>query len=143
MTFVHVGILLVGGLLAMAGLIISKKPEAKELYNKLLPYQAGIGVAMISLGVLNMITTPTLLDSFDMMGKALLTGLIVLLSMVCEVLVGFLLGFGLIAKWIPGETPAEEKAAEVQQKLIKFQTPLGAVSIGTGVMLLLLRFGVI
>ena len=81
------------------------------------------------------------IDSLFLAG--ILPGLVMLSMMVSEVLVGFLLGFGQIAKWIPGETPAEQKAEEVQQKLIKFQTPLGALAIGTAIMALLYQFKIL
>ena len=41
-------LVIAGGILAAAGLIISKKPDAKQLIDKLVPYQAFIGVAMVA-----------------------------------------------------------------------------------------------
>ena len=56
------------------------------------------------------------------------------------VTVGFLLGFGLIAQWIPGEGSAETKALEIQQKLIKWQVPLGMVSLVCGFLNIVIKF---
>lgn len=41
----------------------------------------------------------------------------------------------LVAKWIPGETPAEQKAMEMQKKLLPFQTLLGVVGIVAAVLM--------
>jgi len=56
---------LLGGVLAISGLIIAKKPDAKQLIDKLSPYQAMIGVAMVFLGVINFVRVlPYLSDVF-------------------------------------------------------------------------------
>ena len=70
-------------------------------------------------------------------------GLTLLLTVICELLVGFLLGFGLIATWIPGEGAAETKMLELQKKLALINTPLGFVSIVTGILLLLYQLKIL
>ena len=44
-------LLIAGSILAISGLIIAKKPDAKALIDKLSPYQAVIGVAMLATGI--------------------------------------------------------------------------------------------
>src|SRR5574342_1182562 len=46
---------IVGGILAASGFIISKKPNAKELIDKLVPYQGWVGVVMLGWGVWELI----------------------------------------------------------------------------------------
>ncbi len=51
----YVAMPIVGGLIACSGLIVKNAPSAKDLLNKLLPYKAAIGVALLGSFVLNMI----------------------------------------------------------------------------------------
>ena len=136
MFWFHFAALLCGGALAASGFIIAKKPEAKELLGKLAPYQGGIGVAMLVAGILN-IVDGAIGGSFAIMEFSMLFGITILSMVVCEVLVGFLLGFGLIASWIPGEGAAEQKGIELQKKLTNISAPLGLVAMVTGVLALL------
>ena len=61
-------------------------------------------------------------------------------AVVAEILLGFLLGFPLIAKWIPGESAAEQRAAEMQKKIVPYQTLLGFIGMGLAVVLLYYYF---
>src|SRR5262245_22143347 len=97
--------LIVAGILAISALIISKKPSAKELIDKLVPYQGFIGVGLLVYGLINVIRVVPHLDAV-MAWK--LGGVVTLLTFVTEVFLGFLFGMPLIAKWIPGESPAEQ-----------------------------------
>jgi len=44
-----------GGILAASGFIVAQKPNAKELIDKLVPFQVTIGVAMLVLGLVNLL----------------------------------------------------------------------------------------
>ena len=48
-----------GGVLASSGFIISKKPNAKELIDKLVPYQGWIGAVMFFWGIWETISVVT------------------------------------------------------------------------------------
>jgi hypothetical protein len=126
-----------GGLLAASAFIIAKKPEAKDMLAKLAPYQGGIGVAMFGLGIYNALD---IMDYIDAIGTLPFLGITALLTIFSLVVVGFLLGFNLIAQWIPGEGAAEKKGAAIQAKLATFSAPLGFVSIVAGVLCLILFF---
>jgi hypothetical protein len=126
---------IIGGLIACSGLIIKNAPSAQELLNKLLPYKAGIGVAMLGSFVLNMIDMK--FNPFAGFDLSLLFGILVLGVLVSQIFLGFTMGFGMIAKWIPGDSAPEEKAEALQRKLMPFETIFGIIAIGSGVLGLL------
>ena len=142
MFWLHFAALVCGGALAASGFIISKKPEAKELLGKLAPYQGGIGVAMLVAGVLNVVDG-AFGASLQIMKISMLFGITLLSMVTCELLVGFLLGFGLIAAWIPGEGAAEQKGVELQKKLATISAPLGGIAMITGVLALLYQLNIL
>jgi hypothetical protein len=132
---------ILGGILAISGLIIAKKPEAKTLIDKLSPYQAGIGVAMIALGVVNFVRfLPYISDSFKI---NLLFAASILAMLGVSIVLGALFGMPQIAKWIPGDSPAEQKALELSQKVAPYQVVLGLVGLVSSLIYLLYRYGVI
>ena len=131
----YVAMPIVGGLIAASGLIVSKVPNAKDALNKLLPYKAAIGAAMLGCFVLNMIELK--FNPFAMFGISMLLGITVAAIVITQLLLGFTMGFGMIAKWIPGESNAEEKAAGIQKKLMPFEAIFGLVAIASGVLGLL------
>jgi hypothetical protein len=57
-----------------------------------------------------------------------------------EIILGFLLGFGLIAKWIPGESGAETKGLEIQKKLLGYSLPIGVIGLVSGLITLYYYF---
>jgi len=128
MQWLHIAVLFLGGVLAAAGFIVSKKPNAKELIAKVVPYQGFIGVALLVSGVLNILN------------GALSAGVMGIGVVACQVLLGILLGFGLIAQWIPGEGAVEKKGLEIQKKLMGFQVPVGIAAIVFSVLALLRQF---
>src|SRR5882762_4085090 len=124
MELINALVLIAGGLLAASGLIVAKKPDAKQLIDKLMPYQAIIGVALLVFGVLNLLRLlgglMTLLTHFP------LFGLTVLAMTVTSILLGFMFGMPQIAKWMPGESKTEQKGMELSKKLAPFQGILGS-----------------
>ena len=124
---------IIGGLIAASGFIIAKKPDAENLLKKLAPYQGWIGVVMLGDGIWNLTSIGDIFRSISAAPLLGIGGLIVIFSLV---FVGFMLGFGLIAKWMPGEGAAEKKMGEIQKKLTVFSAPLGLASIVGGVILL-------
>jgi hypothetical protein len=132
---------ILGGILAISGLIIAKKPEAKSLIDKLSPYQAIIGVAMIALGVVNLIRSlPYLGDLFKV---NLLFALSILGMLAVSIALGALFGMPQIAKWIPGDSPAEQKALELSQKVAPYQVILGLIGLASSLIYLLYRYNII
>jgi hypothetical protein len=122
-----------GGVLCLVGWIVAKKPNAKDLLDKVTPYKGFIGVGMLFLGIWNVITfIPDFSDTLKLSKLMAIGGLGVVISM-C--LMGFLFGMPQIASWLPGESGAEKKGVELSQKLVKFEVPLGLVAIASAVLL--------
>ena len=133
MVWVHVLAVLVAGLLAISGLILAKKPNAKELFDKIIPYQGFLGVGLLVIGVLNLVGNLGLY--IDVLKFAPLHGLVAIAFIVSEILLGFLFGMPLIASWIPGDGPAEQRAMAMQKKLAGFATVIGVVGIVTSLLI--------
>lgn len=123
-----------GGVLASSGFIISKKPNARELIDKLTPYQGWIGVVMFVWGIWETIGVVTHLG---MLAQSPLRFIFWILVAISDLLVGFLLGYGLITKYAfdKNET-ARAKGAAMREKLVKVQAPLGLLAIVMGVLYL-------
>ena len=131
----YVALPIVGGLIACSGLIVKNAPSAKELLNKILPYKAMVGVAMLVSFVWNMIDMG--FNPFGGFKFSMLFGIMILMILTTELFLGFTMGFGQIAKWIPGDSAPDEKAEALQRKLMPFEVIFGLVAIASGVLGLL------
>ncbi len=135
-------LILLGGIIAASGLIISKAANAKELIAKITPYQGFIGVALLGYGLFDLITNLDLLK-FAFHFKPMLPSLALLGWFFGSIVLGLILGIPQIAAWVPGESGAENKAVALQQKLVPFQTIFGIVGLVTGVLLLLYQLKIL
>lgn len=132
---------ILGGILAASALILSKKPDAKQLIDKLTPFQAIIGVGMIVLGIVNFMRS---VKFFTDMFKVNLMASAALMTMFgVSVLLGALFGMPQIIKWIPGDSSAEQKALELTQKIAPFQVILGLLAMIASLVVLLYQFKII
>jgi hypothetical protein len=134
-------LLIVGGILAISNLIVAKKPEARQMIDKLLPYQAGIGIALLVIGLWNLLRS--LSGIFQVIKFMPLLGITVLAMIVCSILLGFMFGMPQIAKWMPGNNNAEQKGMELSKKLAPYQVILGLIGIGSALIFLLYRFHIL
>lgn len=133
-------LLIVGGILAVSSLIVAKKPDAKEMLDKLVPFQAGIGVALLVLGIYNLVVNLSIFSAFSVIPVMALTVLAMIFS---AILLGFMFGMPQIAKWMPGEGGAEQKGMELSKKLAPFQVIIGLVGIGSSLLALLFAWGIL
>jgi hypothetical protein len=121
-----------GGILAASGFIIAKKPNAKELIDKLTPYQGWIGIVMFVWGIweiLGCIRLMSWLHDFPMRWTFWM------LCGVADLLVGFLMGYGLLVKYtLRNNAVAIEKSEVVRLKLLGYQVPLGFLAIIMGIL---------
>jgi hypothetical protein len=130
--------LIAGGILAAAGLIMSKNPKAGELIAKIQPFQAIIGIGLLVVGVLNLLSA-----GFGFLFHPLAWGLFSLtiwLELVSAVLLGILFGMPMVARF---SAAGAAKGAELGKKMAPYQTIIGLVALGSGLLYLLYRFGIL
>ncbi len=126
-------IAIIGGIIAASSLIVAKKPNAQDLLDKLTPYQGWIGVILTFWGVWGIIQS---ILNINLIG--LYWGIGFGVSAV-EFIVGFLLAYGLISKYLleKNET-AKAKGQKLRTKLTKYQVPAGITLIVLGVISIVL-----
>ncbi len=123
-----------GGTLASSGLIIARKPNAKQLIDKLVPYTGFIGVLLFVWGVLE---TLGCIRGISLLGAKPLTWIFWVCVAAADLAVGFLLGFSMISKYALSKSPAAVARGETMRlKLTKIQAPLGLFAIVMGVLYL-------
>jgi hypothetical protein len=127
-----VAMLIVGGILASSSLIVARKPNAKELIDKLTPYQGWIGIALFLGGIVD---TFFLIRYIGAMFQAsFLLSIFYIIAVPTELLIGFLLGFGLITKYaLSKNETALAKGQAMRAKLAPIQGILGILAIIVGV----------
>ena len=96
-------ITIAGGILAASALIIARKPNAKQLIDKITPYQGWIGIVMFFWGVWAVLDCVRFMS---LLSVRPVFWVFWLASGVADLVVGFLLGFGLITKYALSEIPS-------------------------------------
>jgi hypothetical protein len=142
MDFINALALIVGGILSVSGLIVAKKPNAKELIDKLVPFQALIGVGLLALGVVNLLRWLGH-HVFDLIKITPMYGATMLSMVVTSILLGFMFGMPQIAQWLPGNGVAEQKGMELSRQLAPFQGIIGLIGLATGLLVLLYQFHIV
>jgi hypothetical protein len=138
MYFVTFVTLLAAGVLGAANLIIAKKPDAQRLIDKMTPFQGWIGIGLFGWGSWDLIWWLLNLGWFKW---APVWFIIAFLTILVEIVLGFLLGFGLLTKFILSKNEqALAKGQQIRAKLAKFQGPLGLAAIVLAHVFLILRF---
>jgi hypothetical protein len=135
------GILIfLAGVLAASGLILSKRPDAKDMINKIVPYQGIIGIGLLGYGVYYWVSFHGGL-SYAFKFKPLLPSLGMIGFFFDSLLLGLILGAPLLGKWAGGGNA--EKVANMQAKLVPYQTLLGIIGIVTGIIMVLTGAGIL
>jgi hypothetical protein len=129
--------LVVLGALGAPGLILSKRPDAKQMLDKLTPFQGWIGVAAALTGAYWLIFSSLL--GLSLLGAGL-AGMLMWITITAEAVVmlglGLLLGVGTMKTFIKNPQ-AVEKLDQTIAKLQPKQGLLGLLSIIMGVWALL------
>lgn len=122
--------LIILGLLAVPSLLLSKKPNAKELFDKVAPYQGWLGIVFAIWGVWGIISCILNLSVLTVAPIYWITWLLVSLV---EASLGFILGYGLISKYaLSKNANAAEKGEKLLAKLMPLQGTLGIIAIVLG-----------
>jgi len=138
MEYLHAILLIVSAILAVSALIVAKAPNAKAMIEKLVPFQAFIGVGLLGVSLVQLLRVGPG-NIFKGMDRAPVFSMTLLAGCFGGMLLGFMFGMPQIAKWIPGDSPAEQKAQQLSAKLAPFQVILGLICGGAGIMLLLIK----
>ena len=126
---------ILGGMLACASFSLKNAFAARRLLNKLLPYKALVGVGLLGSFAVNLYDAEfNPFAGFDMSARF---GTLIFSVLAVQLVLGFTMGFGLVAKWIPGDSEPEERAEEVQRRLMPFEVLFGVFAIVAGLLALL------
>ena len=114
---------ILGGAIAASSYIVSKKADAKELLDKLVPYQGWIGVVLLFWSIKNALG---LFRYFSINGTIIT---------VVQFIVGFLLAYSLLSQYLFSKSDeAKEKGQQLRLKLAQYQVPAGIALIVLGVL---------
>lgn len=129
-------LLIVAGVLAAASLIIQKQPNARDLIAKIVPFQGIIGIILLLWALINLIRVlPYLSPLFQYFP---LTALLLLLTLLVAIGLGFLLGYGLISQYaLSKNAGAASGGQSALAKLAPIQIPLGIIGIVLGIWVLI------
>lgn len=139
---IHGITLILLSILAVPSLILSRKPNAKELLDKIAPYQGWIGVVFCIWGLWGIISA---ILNIGLLGSHLIWWVTWMAGSVVEATLGFLLGYGLIQKYVLSKNEsAAEKGEQIRKKLAAIQGRLGMLGIIVGIWVIVasLLFGV-
>lgn len=125
------------GVLAVPSLLLSKRPDAKELLDKITPYQGWIGLIFCIWGLWGVISAVL---SMGLLGSAPIIWLTWIATSIVTAVLGFLLGYGMIQSLLLSKNAeAQKKGEELRAKLAPMQGNFGIAAIVIGVLAILAR----
>ncbi len=125
-------------IIAVPSLVLSKKPNAKELLEKIEPYQGWIGLIFCIWGVWGIISS---ILNLGWLTTAPIWWITLLAGSIVQATLGFMLGFGAINKLVIGKNDqAQEKAAELRARIAPKQGKLGILGIAVGIWMIVASF---
>lgn len=125
-------------IIAVPSLILSKKPNAKELLDKVEPYQGWIGLVFSIFGIWGIISS---LLSLEVLTNAPIWWITLFVGSIVEATLGFLLGFPVISKIISKNAPDyQQKNIKIREKLVPLQGKLGILGVISGIWIITASF---
>lgn len=125
-------------IIAVPSLVLAKKPNAKELLEKVEPYQGWIGMVFCFWGIWGIISA---ILNLGWLTTAPIWWVTFLAGNVISAALGFMLGFGLINKYfLSKNADAKAKADNIREKIAPKQGKLGLVGIAVGVWMIVASF---
>ncbi len=125
-------------IIAVPSLILSKKPNAKELLAKVEPYQGWIGLVFCFWGAWGIITA---ILNLGWLTSAPIWWITLLAGNIVSATLGFMLGFGLINKLVLAKSEeAQEKAEQLREKIAPKQGKLGVLGLIVGAWMIAASF---
>jgi hypothetical protein len=140
MVYIEPILLILAGILAASGLIVSKKPDAAKLIAKIQPYQATIGIILLVFGIYNafIYVGPKLM--IEWVKAAPLFGITVWAMLASSILLGIMFGMPMLAKL---SASGAAKGEELGKKLAPFQLLIGIIGMVSGLIALLYAIGIL
>ena len=122
-------------ILAVPSLILSKRPDAKEVLAKIAPYQGWIGLVFCFWGIWGIISCVLNMGWLSFPGMGIKIWWITwLAASAVEAILGFILGYGTIASLVFSKNEAaKQKGEQLLAKLAPIQGKLGVFGIIVGV----------
>lgn len=125
-------------IIAVPSLVLAKKPNAKELLEKVEPYQGWIGMVFCFWGIWGIISA---ILNLGWLTTAPIWWVTFLAGNIISAALGFMLGFGLINKYfLSKNADAKAKADNLREKIAPKQGKLGLVGIAVGVWMIVASF---
>jgi hypothetical protein len=137
--WVNIAMLLFLGILGASSIIIKKKPEAKDLIDKMAKISGYVGAIAVLWGIWDAID---LVRTMGMISLAPLIWFTALAHTLVFLGLGFIFGYGLINTYAIAKMSddAKAKAEGMRAKLVGLQIPLGLLAIGLAVWWLVLVY---
>ncbi|WP_257669962.1 hypothetical protein [Parapedobacter tibetensis] len=118
-------------ILAVPSLILSKKPDAKDLLAKIEPYQGWIGLVFCLWGIWGIISAVL---NLGWLTSAPIWWTTLFVGSAIQAALGFMLGYGLINKLLlSGSQEAKNKAEQLRAKIAPKQGKLGVLGLVVGI----------
>ncbi len=129
-------VLILGGILALSGLIALKRPDLKPNLDALEPFKALIGIGLVILTIIALAQNfSALTDSFKM-NQIYAAAIWSMFG--AALLLGVLFGWPIIARAMPQNHPqAQQRIQELSANIAVFQLLIGAVGILAAIVFLL------
>ncbi len=127
--------LLALGVLGASSVIVKKKPDAKQLIEKLAKVSGWVGLVSALIGLWVLIWCLRFISAMSAIPLIWLTTLATAAVMIG---LGFIFGYGMVTTYLSEQ--AKQKGEQMRQKLVAFQLPLGYVSLALFVWWILLRY---
>ncbi len=125
-------------IIAVPSLLLSKKPNAKELLAKIAPYQGWIGVVFCFVGILGIASA---FLNFDMAITSTIWWLTLVFGSLVQAILGFILGYGLLMEKVFAKSDeAKAKAIQIREKLAPKQGKLGMLGLAVGTWMIVASF---
>jgi hypothetical protein len=130
--------LIILGILASPSLILSRRPDAGKVLGKITPWQGWIGIIFFFWGIWGVISSLLTAWAIALVPVWWFT---LLIGSVMEMVLGFILGYGLIAKYIFSKSEtAREKGEAIIAKLAPVQGVIGIIGIIVGIWVIIASF---
>jgi cytochrome b561 len=133
--------LVFGGIMATANMMISRGANSQRALSNLAPLHIVLGMTLLAIALLNLLQNISKIA--DRIDATPIAAVIFLAGITITLLLGLMFAISLVARWIPSNSPMDQKISELVTKMAPMQALLGLVAFGLAAVLLAQRTGVI